>query len=189
MISHSVPWEPAEGVGQGGPPTAGARPLSPGDEGSGTGVALFLSTFVNKVDRKGRVSVPAPFRAALADQNFAGIVVFPGLNTAALEGSGIDRMERLVARIDGLPEFSEESDALSAIFADSLQLPFDPEGRIMLTPELCEHAGIVLEGGAAFVGNGATFQIWDPGRFERHQRERRARARGLTLPPLPAGAS
>jgi MraZ protein len=152
-------------------------------------VALFLSTYVNKVDRKGRVSVPAPFRAALAGQSFAGIVVFPGINSAALEGSGIDRIERLVGRIDGLPEFSEERDALSAIFADALQLPFDSEGRIMLTEALCEHAGIVIEGGATFVGNGATFQIWEPGRFEQHQRDRRGRARGLTLPPLPAGAS
>jgi MraZ protein len=146
-------------------------------------VALFLSTFVNKVDRKGRVSVPAPFRTALADQSFPGIVLFPAVNSRALEGSGIDRMEDLYARIEQLPEFSEHRDAISAIFADAQQLPFDSEGRIMLPPEFCEHAGIVLEAGAAFVGNGKTFQIWEPARFEGHQHERRARARGVTLPP------
>ena len=147
-------------------------------------VALFLSTFVNKVDRKGRVSVPAAFRAAVANLSFSGIVLFPAINTRALEGSGIDRLEELSARVDALPEFSEDRDALSSIFADAQPLPFDSEGRIMLPPELCEHAGIVLEGGAAFVGVGKTFQIWEPGRFERHQQERRARARGITLPPL-----
>ncbi len=57
----------------------------------------------------------------------------------------------------------------------------------MLPPELCEHAGIVIEGGAAFVGHGSTFQIWEPERFERHQQERRSRARGVTLPPRPNG--
>jgi len=146
-------------------------------------VALFLSTYVNKVDRKGRVSVPAPFRAAVANQSFNGIVLYPAINTRALEGSGIDRLEELSNRIDGLAEFSEDRDALSVIFSEAQQLPFDTEGRIMLPPELCEHAGIVLEGGAAFVGVGHTFQIWEPGHFERQHLERRARARGITLPP------
>jgi MraZ protein len=151
-------------------------------------VALFLSTYVNKVDRKGRVSVPAAFRTEVAALSFAGVVLFPALNTRALDGSGIDRLEELSARIDALPEFSDERDALSSIFADATPLPFDSEGRIMLSPELCEHAGIVFEGGAAFVGSGRTFQIWDPARFQLHQQERRARARGLTLASLPSSA-
>jgi MraZ protein len=149
-------------------------------------VGLFLSTFVNKIDRKGRVSVPAVFRAALADQSFGGVVLFPAINTRALEGSGMDRLEELSARIDALPEFSPDRDALSSIFADAQPVPFDGEGRIILPPELCEHAGIVLEGGVAFVGAGRTFQVWDAGRFEQHQQERRARARGITLPSLPS---
>jgi len=150
-------------------------------------VALFLSTFVNKVDRKGRVSVPATFRAAVAGQSFAGIVVFPAINHPALEASGIERLEDMASRVEALPEFSDDRDAISAIFADVQQLPFDSEGRIVLPLELCEHAGIVLEGGAAFVGNGSTFQIWEPERFARHQQERRSRARGLTLPPRAEG--
>ena len=40
-------------------------------------MALFLDTFVNKIDRKGRVSVPATFRAALDGQAFHGIVALP----------------------------------------------------------------------------------------------------------------
>jgi len=152
-------------------------------------VALFLSTFVNKVDRKGRVSVPASFRSALADQSFPGIVIFPAVNTRALEGSGIDRLQQLAVRMEELPEFSEERDALSTIFADAQQLPFDGEGRVLLPPELCEHAGIVLEGAAAFVGYGATFQIWEPGRYEQHQLARRSRARGVTLPPRGNGGA
>ena len=163
----------------------GMLPSKPTGQGSEPRVALFLSTYVNKVDRKGRVSVPAAFRAELATLSFAGVVLFPALKTGALEGSGIDRLEELSARIDALPEFSDERDALSSIFADAAPLPFDSEGRIMLSPELCEHAGIVFEGGAAFVGSGRTFQIWDPARFELHQKERRARARGLTLAAQP----
>jgi MraZ protein len=148
----------------------------------GAGVALFLSTFVNKVDRKGRVSVPATFRAALAGQNFNGIVAFRSFKLPALEASGIDRMEEMSARIDALDEFSEDRDALSSIFADAQQLAFDGEGRIVLPEILCQHAGITEN--AAFVGLGRTFQIWEPQQFERHQQELRERARrqGTVLP-------
>ena len=145
-------------------------------------MALFLSTFVNKVDKKGRVSVPAPFRTALAQQTFSGIIAFRSFKLPAIEGSGIDRMEEMSARIDALDEFSEDRDALSSIFADAQQLAFDGEGRIVLPEALCAHAGITEN--AAFVGLGRTFQIWEPQRFERHRDELRERARrqGTTLP-------
>lgn len=148
----------------------------------GAGLALFLSTFVNKVDRKGRVSVPATFRAALAGQSFNGIVAFRSFKLPALEGSGIDRMEEMSARIDALDEFSEDRDSLSSIFADAQQLAFDGEGRIVLPENLCQHTGISEN--AAFVGLGRTFQIWEPQQFERHQQELRERARrqGTVLP-------
>lgn len=149
-------------------------------------MALFLSTFTNKVDRKGRVSVPATFRAALATQTFAGIIAFPSFRLTAIEGSGIDRMEEMSARHDSLSQFSEDHESLAVIFADAQQLPFDGEGRIVLPESLAEHAGITES--AAFVGLGKTFQIWEPGRFRAHQEELRARARnqGITLPPRPS---
>ena len=148
-------------------------------------MALFLSTFVNKVDRKGRVSVPATFRTALTGQSFNGIIAFRSFKLPALEASGIDRMEEMSTRIDGLDDFSEDRDALSSIFADAQQLAFDGEGRIVLPEMLCQHAGITEA--ATFVGLGRTFQIWAPERFEKHQVEMRERARrqGTTLPSRP----
>lgn len=145
-------------------------------------MALFLSTFFNKVDRKGRVSVPAPFRAALAGQSYAGIIAYRSIKHAAIEASGIDWMEELSGRLDELDELSEERDALSAIFAEVRQLPFDSEGRVILPPDLAEHAGITDS--AAFVGSSRSFQIWEPSRFAVHQEQRREiiRSRGLTLP-------
>jgi MraZ protein len=147
-------------------------------------VALFLSTFVNKVDRKGRVSVPATFRTALAGQSFNGIVAFRSFKLPMIDASGIDRIEEMSARIDGLPEFSEERDALQSIFGDAQQLALDGEGRIVLPELLCQHAGITEN--ATFVGAGKTFQIWEPERFEKHQQEMRERARrqGATVPSL-----
>ncbi len=145
-------------------------------------MVLFLSTFVNKVDRKGRVSVPAPFRAALAGQVFNGVVAFRSYRQAAIEGCGIDRMARLSDSIDELELFSEARDDLaSTIFADAHQLSFDGEGRSGLPPIFVEHAGITET--AAVIGRGATFQIWQPDAFATHQDEARSRARdqGATL--------
>ncbi len=145
-------------------------------------MALFLSTFVNKVDRKGRVSVPATFRAALAGQSFAGIIAFRSFKTAAIEGSGIDRIEEMSVRLDALDQFSEENESLASIFADAQQLAFDGEGRIVLPQALAEHAGITVS--AAFVGLGRTFQIWEPAAHQAHQVALRERAKrqGTTLP-------
>jgi MraZ protein len=148
---------------------------------------MFLSTYVNKVDRKGRVSVPATFRASLAAQRFPGIVAFPSYKYRALDGNGVDRMEELIARLDTLEEFSDEHENLSALmFASSQRLPFDTEGRILLPADLAEHAFITDS--AAFVGLGKSFQIWDPGRFAEHLATLRERARrqGTRIPPLAA---
>lgn len=137
-------------------------------------MALFLSTFTNKIDKKGRVSVPATFRTTLSAQDFQGIAVFRSYKAPALESCGLDRMQRLSESVDTLDLFSDEQDDLaSTIFADTHQLPFDSEGRIMLPQDLMDHAGITTQ--ACFVGRGATFQIWSPEGFAAHQEEARAR--------------
>jgi MraZ protein len=150
----------------------------------GEEVELFLSTFVNKVDRKGRVSVPATFRAAVADQSFPGIVVFPSFKYEALDGSGIKRMEEMTARQNTLDEFSDEHENIGMLFAMSQALPFDTEGRIVLPEDLAAYAHITDS--AAFVGLGKSFQVWEPNRFADHQSSLRERARrqGTRLPPL-----
>ena len=130
-------------------------------------MALFMSTYVNKVDRKGRVSVPATFRTALADQNFDGIVAFPSLDYDALEATGIDTMEAISAGLNALEQPAEQQGLATLILARSLRLPFDPEGRIVLPEKLAAHAHITES--AAFVGLGSTFQIWEPDRFAAHE--------------------
>ena len=139
-------------------------------------MAFFSSTFVNKVDKKGRVSVPAPFRAVLTGQTFQGIVAYPSLSEPAIDASGIDRMAMLSNRLDAEDPFAAEYDPRAdAIFGDSVQLSFDPEGRVMLPEILRQHAAIGDQ--AAFVGRGPTFQIWEPEAMRRSRAEIRQRAR------------
>ena len=145
---------------------------------------LFLSTYVNKVDRKGRVSVPATFRSTLATNREPNLVVaFPSHRLPALECTGSDRMSEMQGRIESLEQFSDEYENLSLLFADSVPLTMDPEGRVILPGNLKEHAEITDE--VAFVGLGARFQLWNPARFREHSAAVRERSRrqGTTLPP------
>lgn len=145
-------------------------------------MALFLSTFVNKIDKKGRVSVPAQFRTTLTsnqssligESSFSGIVVFRSLKHPALEGCSVDRMQRMSNSIDGLDLFSDaQDDLVSAIFADSHLLTFDSEGRVSIPEEFLKFANLTDQ--VAFVGRGATFQLWAPEVFQKIQNEARDR--------------
>ncbi|MGB4107234.1 MAG: division/cell wall cluster transcriptional repressor MraZ [Alphaproteobacteria bacterium] len=146
-------------------------------------MALFLSTYVNKVDAKGRVSVPAQFRTALGLESFQGVVIFRSNNHAALEGFSLSFMEEVSNRLDNFNLFSDSQDNLAtAVFGDSMQLAFDGDGRIVLPKELLDFAGI--DGSAAFVGLGKKFQIWNPKTFNKRRDEARTqvKAQALTIP-------
>ena len=155
----------------------------------GKQVEMFLSTYVNKVDRKGRVSVPATFRSTLATNRQPNLLIaFPSVRVPAVECTGSDRIEEMQDRIEGLEQFSEEYENLTQLFADAHPLTMDGEGRVILPERLKQHAQITDD--VAFVGLGAMFQLWDPGRYEEHSAAVRERSRrqGTTLPPR-GGAS
>ena len=152
-------------------------------------MALFTSTFVNKVDKKGRISVPASFRMALANQSFAGVVVFPSFVHQAIEGAGYELLERLAQSVEQFDPFTDEHDAFSPpIFGDSAPLSFDSEGRILLPEPLLAHANITAT--AAFLGRGGTFQNWEPEALKVYKADaiERARADRTALRRLPPWA-
>lgn len=126
-------------------------------------MALFTGRTENKVDRKGRVSVPAAFRTALSAQSFAGIVVSPQYDLNCIEGCGYDRLLALSESLDDPDAYPEaDRDRLQLVFAESTPLGFDEGGRVLLPQELAELAGIGER--ALFVGLGTHFQIWEPAR-------------------------
>jgi MraZ protein len=125
-------------------------------------LATFTGHTVNKVDRKGRVSVPASFRNELVKLSFPGIVLYPSPEgLAALDGAGIDWLDNLSANFGTANPFAPKlPKSRMALFGQVERLGFDPEGRVILTRKLMEHAGI--SDSAAFIGMGDTFQIWQP---------------------------
>jgi MraZ protein len=128
-------------------------------------MTLFLSTYENKVDKKGRVSVPAQYRNILASQPYQGVIAYASFNHPCIEACGMDRMERLSESIDALDPYSDERDAFAtAILGGSCQLMFDGDGRVVLPEALVSVSGIVDK--AVFVGKGKTFEIWNPDTFK-----------------------
>jgi MraZ protein len=135
----------------------------------------FVSTFTNKIDAKGRVSIPASFRSVLERDGYAGgLYCYPSLDAPALDAGG----ERLAKKIDGLlaglPDYSDERDELSvALYGDVQILTIDGDGRIVLPESLRTHAG--LDAAVTFVGLGDKFQMWEPSRFEKRRAEARSK--------------
>lgn len=130
-------------------------------------MSVLVGRYVNKIDRKGRVSVPKAFRDAIQSRGgpFAGIYAYHLFKEPAVEACDEAYMTRVAHSLDDLAMHSQDQDDLAAMFLENgHQLPFDPEGRIVLPEVLIAHAGI--EADALFVGRGFRFQIWNPQRYE-----------------------
>ena len=127
---------------------------------------MFLSTYENKLDKKGRVSVPASYRSYLSNLGYNGIVCFPSFNNECIEAWPQDRIEKISNAIDSLNPFEEKKDYFAtSILSESINLQFDNEGRIILTSKLLKYSKI--KNNVFFVGQGKTFQIWEPTSFEK----------------------
>ncbi|MDC0628362.1 division/cell wall cluster transcriptional repressor MraZ [Pelagibacteraceae bacterium] len=127
---------------------------------------MFLSSFENKLDKKGRVSVPATFRSHLTSIGYNGFISYPSFNHTALEACSQERIEKLSSTIDSLNPFEEKRDYFAtSVLSESVNLQFDTEGRVSLTKKLLDHAKI--KNNILFVGLGKTFQIWEPKIFEK----------------------
>ena len=141
----------------------------------------FVSTFTNRIDAKGRVSIPAHFRAILERDGYSqgvsgGVYCYPSLDAPALDAGG----ERLAQKIDGLlsglPDYSDERDELSvALYGEVQVLSIDGDGRIVLPESLRTHAGLSAQ--VTFVGLGDKFQMWEPARFEARRAAARAKVK------------
>lgn len=138
----------------------------------------FLSHVTMRIDAKGRVSIPASFRAALARDGYEGLYIHPSLDRPALDAGGnglIREIETLLSRYDS---FSEAWEVFStALHGDSEQLRIDGEGRVQLSERLKERAFIRDE--TTFVGLGHKFQFWEPERFAAHRAEATEKVRAF----------
>jgi MraZ protein len=122
---------------------------------------LFVSTFINKIDKKGRVSLPSIFRSALPKDHRNEIILLKSLRNKSIEGLSVIRVNEIAQRINSLDFFSDEHDDFTtSIFSEMLPTNLDKEGRFLLPEKLKEFAKIKDE--VAFIGQGFFFQIVNP---------------------------
>ena len=136
---------------------------------------LFLDTITNKIDTKGRVSIPADYRVIL-DEKQTELVLYRSFTQPCIEGCTAELLEHIAGDIDqAFDTFSKEQNELTTlIYADSKTFQFDSTGRISLTTKLMAHAE--LTDSAVFVGKGKTFQIWHPDLFDEYMKNLRQKA-------------
>jgi len=142
---------------------------------------LFLSTFENKIDAKGRISIPAPFRNALARSN-GGLVLYPNMLKPFIEGCDTNRMAQYAEAADQLDQSSEDAEAYFAMMASAREMRIDSDGRIMLTEELIACAGLTDD--ALFAGRGKAFEIWQPERYREHNQTIKTRVSQTGMPRI-----
>ena len=138
----------------------------------------FVTNFTLRLDSKGRVSIPGPFRSVIGRDGVESLYCYPALYRPAIDAGGSALMTEIEALIARYAPFSEQRERLAlALYGTSEMLKVDGEGRVVLSENLKRHAGITET--VAFVGLGHKFQIWEPGRFQKELVEATEKVRAL----------
>lgn len=131
---------------------------------------LFLSNYTNKIDQKGRVSLPSSFRDVINKEMQNKFIIYKSILKQCLEGANLSYISRLDESISNMDPFSEEKDAFATtIFSDSVAIEFDQDGRIVIPKSYLQYANI--SDNSIFVGKGKTFEIWNPDLFTLYSKQ------------------
>ena len=136
----------------------------------------FLSSAVNRIDAKGRVSVPGPFRALATKLGYSELYALRALDDPALDVGGKDMLERYERQLEQEDPFLGMADDMSAyVHGEGMFLKLDGDGRITISDFIRSFTGITTEVG--FLGRGHFFQIWEPSKMQEHLDAARNRLR------------
>ena len=129
-------------------------------------VSDFIGRYLNKVDKKGRVSVPAGWRPSLISKDFSGIIAQSSLSEKAIDAYPRDYLELLQGKLDLNDPLLEENEYESTVIFGGSVLSFDSEGRVVLSDSLRNEINLASE--ALFVGLGRRFRILNPKIFNEY---------------------
>ena len=135
-------------------------------------MSRFLSSATNRIDSKGRVSVPAAFRSVLAQRNIQELYCFQDFVFPAISVGGPDLLERFERQIAAEDPFSPVANEMSLlIHGGGVFMRLDAEGRLMVTDFIRDFTRISDE--VTFVGRADHFQLWQPQAFQAAQMQAR----------------
>jgi MraZ protein len=139
-------------------------------------MSRFLSNATNRIDAKGRVSVPAVFRSVLAERNIQELYCFQDFVFPAISAGGSDLLDRFERQIAAEDPFSPDANAMSLlIHGGGVFMKLDAEGRLLVTDFIRDFTGITNE--VTFVGRADHFQLWQPDAFRAMQAQARGERR------------
>jgi MraZ protein len=125
---------------------------------------MFLGRYEHTMDDKGRVSIPARYRALLAEE---GAYITLGLdkNLVVMSTSAFERVYQKVNQLSFTDQSTRQFQRLFMASADRVE--FDKAGRILIPAFLRESTG--LQGTVMVVGMGGYFEIWAPADWQKQQ--------------------
>ena len=173
---------PTQGCAEGTRACSRGGVVGPVGKGGQSAVSQFLSTYQGRLDSKGRVSIPAPYRATLRAAEDPSVVLRMSHKYPCIEAWPARRFAELATPLESYDIYSDDHEDLSlSLWADATQVEPDKEGRIVMPEALKRHAA--LEDAVTFMGMGHRFDIWEPAAGARRSVEARERmeARRLTL--------
>ena len=128
----------------------------------------FLSNATNRIDAKGRVSVPSAFRSVLSQRDIRELYCFQDFLFPAISVGGLDLLDRFERQIASEDVFSPQANQMSLlIHGGGVFMKLDAEGRLMVTDFIRDFTGIATE--VTFVGRADHFQLWQPQAFQEMQ--------------------
>lgn len=120
---------------------------------------MFIGEFEHNIDAKGRLIMPAKFRADLGDE----FVVTKGLDGCLFVYS-IDEWSKLEAKIHETPMTTKDARKfMRFFFAGATSCEVDKQGRILLPQKLREHAGLEKE--VILAGVSSRIEIWSKNKW------------------------
>jgi len=126
---------------------------------------MFLGEYLHSIDPKGRLTLPAKFRAELAK----GVVVTRGFD-GCLVVYPVDEWDKLAQKLNGLPLTQKDARTLTRlIYSGASDCVPDKQGRILLPTYLREFAGV--DGETMIIGLYARLEIWNPERWQQVRSE------------------
>jgi MraZ protein len=128
-----------------------------------SGKAFFTGLFKHTLDDKGRVTIPSAWRSAHGDEDVFLATPHPDGYVAVLPPTEVEKLHAKIAQMalsDGAGQ-----DFASRFFAQTQSFSFDKQGRVGLTADLLEHAGIAKD--AVLVGSLTKFNMYSPSRWQK----------------------
>lgn len=132
-------------------------------EAANTEVFVFIGEYLHSLDQKGRVAIPAKFRADLA----AGCIVTRGLDNSLVLYT-LSEWEKMARKLANLPFSSRDGRAFSRLMlSGAMDLELDKQGRILIPPYLRDYAGLSEQ--VIITGAYNRLEVWAKDKWEEYR--------------------